>query len=220
MRLRMSWFWIIPILLLSTFLGTVLLNTDALWFDEWITHFITNTGKIGADPTYFGATPVAEMPVCGDILSHDSHNMLHTICIAAIDNSWPPLFFLLMMLWDFLVGGIYYSDRILALFIGLIGISVTYRLAVELFDKKTGVVAVALLGTTIFYTFYMHEIRGYTLYATLPAVNGLLYWRLLKKSNCWSSHSVGICLEHRSDSLYALHWDCCCFWDWFVSYIG
>lgn len=191
MRVRLTWYWLIPILLLSTFLGSVLLTYDALWFDEWITHFITNTGAIGADPDYFGATPVTDMPVCQEFLSHESHSVLHTLCIAALDNSWPPLFFLMISLWDVLSGGIYYIDRILALLIGLVGVSLTYRLGDDLFDKKTGIIAATLLGTTVFFTFYMHEIRGYTLYATIPALNALLYWQLLKNRDAGRATAWG-----------------------------
>lgn len=180
MRLRITWVWLIPVLLLTTFLGSFLLTYDALWFDEWITGFISNTGQFGADPDYFGLTTVTNMPVCKNILSHDYHSVLHTICIGAIDNSWPPLFFLLIMLWDFLIGSSYFLNRTLALFTGLVGVSITYRMAGDMFDKKTGLISALLLGTTVFFTFYLHEIRGYTLYVTLPALNGWLYWRLLK----------------------------------------
>ncbi|MEO1287451.1 MAG: glycosyltransferase family 39 protein [Chloroflexota bacterium] len=180
MRLRFAWMWLIPILLLTTFLGTVLITYDAIWFDEWITYFITNTGQIGEDPNFYGATTVAEMPICQDFLSHEYHSVAHTLCITALDNSWPPLFFLLLMLWDALVGGVVFVDRTLALFIGLTSVSVTYRMASSMTDKKTGIIASALLGTTVFFTFYLHEVRGYTLYVLMPALNGWLYWRLLK----------------------------------------
>ncbi|MGJ3240393.1 MAG: glycosyltransferase family 39 protein [Anaerolineae bacterium] len=173
-----SWMWLVPILLLATLLGSWLLTYDAIWFDEWITYFMSNTGRIGADTELYGVTTVEQMPVCQDVLSHQEHTILHTLCIVAIDNSWPPLFFLLLMGWDVLVGGVLYVDRIFALFIGLLGISLTYRMASVMISRRVGLIASLLLGTLVFYTFYMHEVRGYTLYATLPALNGWLYWRL------------------------------------------
>jgi len=195
MRIRFSWMWVVPVLLLTTFLGSVLLTYDAIWFDEWITYFITNTGRIGADPDLFGATAVSQMPICQDILSPDYHSILHTICITAIDNSWPPLFFLVLMAWDALVGGVYFVDRILALLIGLLAVSVTYRMASLLQDRKTGLIAALLLGTTVFFTFYMHEVRGYTLYVLMPAINGLLYWKLLKTPNIGRATRYGFALS-------------------------
>ncbi len=121
MRLRLHWTWLVPVLLLTTFLGSLLLTYDALWFDEWITHFITNTGKMGFDDEFYGASTVTGT-IC-EALGNSTHTPLHILCLAAIDNSWPPLFFALVRLWSFVSGGVYYIDRSLALFIGLIGIS-------------------------------------------------------------------------------------------------
>lgn len=193
MRLRLHWAWLVPVLLLTTFLGALLLTYDALWFDEWITHFITNTGKMGFDGDFYDASTVTGT-LC-EALGDTNHTPLHTLCLAAIDNSWPPLFFGLVSLWSLISGGVYYIDRTLALFIGLIGISMTYRMASDMVDKKTGFISALLLGTTIFFTFYSHEIRGYTLYAMLPAVNGWLYWRLLKKPNAGRAVRWGFALS-------------------------
>lgn len=195
MQSRLSWAWVVPILLITTFLGSALLTYDAIWFDEWITYFITNTGRIGEDPNLYGITTVEEMPICQDFLSYDSHTVLHTLCITAIDNSWPPLFFLLLMLWDTLVGGVYFVDRIIALFIGLLSLSVTYRMARSMTDEKTGLIATLLLGTTVFFTFYLHEMRGYTLYVLMPALNGWLYWRLLKNVSAGRATRYGFALS-------------------------
>ena len=193
MRLRFHWAWLVPVLLLTTFLGSLLLTYDALWFDEWITHFITNTGRMGFEEDFYGASTVTGT-IC-EALGDRTHTPLHTLCLAAIDNSWPPLFFILISLWSFVSGGVYYIDRALALFIGLIGISMTYRMSSDMVNKKTGIIASLLLGTTIFFTFYLHEIRGYTLYATLPALNGWLYWRLLKNQKASRAMRWGFALS-------------------------
>lgn len=165
-----KWLWLIPILLLTTFLGSVLLTHDALWFDEWITYFITGTGAV--DITTTQGTICEDIPIEG-------YTVAHMLCVAAMDNSWPPLFFALLMGWEWISGSSYFIDRILALFIGLLAVSSTYRMGRSLFDHKTGLIAALLLGTTVFFTFYLHEIRGYTLYVFFPALSGLLYWRLL-----------------------------------------
>jgi hypothetical protein len=165
-----KWLWLIPILLLTTFLGSALLTYDALWFDEWITYFITGTGAVDITTT--------QGTICENIPG-ERHTIIHMICIAAIDNSWPPLFFGLLMGWEWVSAGNYFIDRILALFIGLLAVSASYRMGRSLFDHKTGLIAALLLATTAFFTFYLHEIRGYTLYVFLPALNGWLYWRLL-----------------------------------------
>ena len=72
------------------------------------------------------------------------------------------------------------SDRALALFVGLLATAITYRLGKKLFDNhQAGLIAALLLGTSAFFIFYTHEVRGYTLYVLFPALNGWLYWRLL-----------------------------------------
>jgi hypothetical protein len=196
MHLRLHWAWLLPVLLLSSYLGLTLINYDALWFDEWITLFLTGTGK-------FESSHV-EGTICESIVAGEVHSFAQTLCLSAIDNSWPPLYFGLQMAWDWATGGFVsmqqtcqaqsvaelcinqlvqarnFIDRCLALFFGLLAIATTYRLGRSLFNIKTGLIAAVLLGTSVFFTFYMHEIRGYTLYVFMAALNGLLYWYWLK----------------------------------------
>jgi hypothetical protein len=172
MTLRFHWGWLIAVLLLSAYLSLTLINYDALWFDEWITLFLTGTGNFEGSHL--------EGTICEDLVPGDVHSFAQTLCLSAIDNSWPPLYFSLQMAWDSLSQGNYFIDRCLALFFGLLGIATTYRLGRSLFNIKTGLIGALLLGTSVFFTFYMHEIRGYTLYVLMAALNGLLYWYWLK----------------------------------------
>jgi len=148
---RLRWLWMLPVLLLTTALAASQLNVDAIWFDEWITYYISGGGD-------FEPRPLPDL-----------------IRLAAEDNSWPPAFFLLLAGWDKVSGGVYYLDRILALFIGLLTVSLIYRLGRQLFSNSTGLVAALLLGTLAFFLFYMHEIRGYTLYVFFPTLSAWLY---------------------------------------------
>lgn len=169
---RNQWIWMIPVLLLVMALGTIHLTDDAIWFDEWITYFITGTGELGDRTT-------ADTPLCGEVAIFQSAP-LDMICLAAIDNSWPPAFFILLGIWDKVVSfGVLLSDRVLALFIGLLAVSITYRFGKKLFNHQVGLMAALLLGTSAFFVYYLHEVRGYTLYVLFPALNGWLYWRLL-----------------------------------------
>jgi hypothetical protein len=169
---RNQWVWMIPVLLLVAALGTAHLADDAIWFDEWITYFITGTGNLH-DRTTVG------MPLCGESPIFQTPP-LDMLCLAAIDNSWPPAFFAVLWLWDKVVSfGALLSDRTLALLIGLIAVAITYRLGKKLFNPQAGLIAALLLGTSAFFVHYLHEVRGYTLYVLFPALNGYLYWRLL-----------------------------------------
>jgi hypothetical protein len=169
---RNQWLWMIPVLLLVMALGAQHLADDAIWFDEWITYFITGTGDLQERTT-------AGMPLCGESPIFQSAP-LDVLCLAAIDNSWPPAFFLLLWLWDKVVSfGALLSDRTLALLIGVMAVAITYRFGRKLFNHQAGIIAALLLGTSAFFVYYLHEVRGYTLYVLFPALSGWLYWRLL-----------------------------------------
>ncbi|MDQ7027214.1 MAG: glycosyltransferase family 39 protein [Anaerolineae bacterium] len=169
---KQQWIWMIPVLLLVMVLGTIHLTDDAIWFDEWITYFITGTG--GLDER-----SVEGLPLCGEVVIFQTAP-LDMVCLAAIDNSWPPAFFILLGLWDKVVSfGVLLSDRALALFIGLLSVAITYRFGKKLFNHQVGLMAALLLGTSALFVYYLHEVRGYTLYVLFPALNGWLYWRLL-----------------------------------------
>ena len=73
------WHWLLPILLLSALLATQHLADDAIWFDEWITYFITGTGEI--------TDQSRELPPCSEIPAANLAP-LDTLCLSAIDNSW------------------------------------------------------------------------------------------------------------------------------------
>ena len=81
---RQHWLWLIPILLLTVVLSAPHLNEDAIWFDEWITYFISGTGQ-------FDVPQVANTP-CADIPGTE-FSPIAMLCVTAIDNSWPPAFF-------------------------------------------------------------------------------------------------------------------------------
>lgn len=160
----------LSILLLSCYLGAQHLTDDAIWFDEWITYFISGTGAF--ESPALGNTPCAE--IVGDGIPP-----LDTLCLAAIDNSWPPAFFLLLKAWDFISNGITFTDRILALFIGMLAVAVMYRMGKRMFSPSGGLIAAALLASSAFFVYYTHEVRGYTLYVLMPALAGYFYWLML-----------------------------------------
>jgi hypothetical protein len=169
---RNQWVWMIPVLLLVAALGAAHLADDAIWFDEWITYFITGTGNLHDRTT-------ANTPLCGDSPIFQTPP-LDMLCLAAIDNSWPPAFFAVLWIWDKVVSfGALLSDRTLALLIGLIAVAITYQLGKKLFNPQAGLIAAIILGTSAFFVHYLHEVRGYTLYVLFSALNGYLYWRLL-----------------------------------------
>lgn len=97
----------------------------------------------------------------------------------------PPLYFLLL-------GGLgrFTGDSVLALrwpsaLFSAIGLAATYGLGKRMFDRRTGIIALILLGTTSFFVYYAREARMYSLLMALAAVATWFYVRWRSKSSVW-----------------------------------
>jgi len=97
----------------------------------------------------------------------------------------PPLYFLLLGSLDRFA-----SDSVLALrwpsaLFSMIGLAATYALGKHLFDRRTGIIALILLGTASFFVYYAREARMYSLLMALAALATLLYVRWRTKPSVW-----------------------------------
>ncbi len=97
----------------------------------------------------------------------------------------PPLYFLLL-------GGLghFAGDSVLALrwpsaLFSMIGLAATYALGKHLFDRRTGIIALILLGTASFFVYYAREARMYSLLMALTALATLFYVRWRTKPSLW-----------------------------------
>lgn len=143
---------LIPVLWLATWLAARMLNYDAIWVDEFLTYRITGTGAFPA------------------------HSILETLRLSVVDSSWwPPAYFLMLQAHEWLLGSHLFLDRLSALFIGLFGICFVFQLGTRLKNAQTGLYSAALLGLSAFYIFYMHELRGYSLFITMTTLHALVY---------------------------------------------
>ena len=72
-----------------------------------------------------------------------------------------------------------FAIRLLSLFFGLIGSAATYAVGKRLFDRATGLIALAVLGASGFFIYYTREARMYTLLLALAALSTWVYllWR-------------------------------------------
>lgn len=144
---------LICILLLATTLGAVQLTRDAFWYDEILSYYFLGAGQFG---------PFLQ-PL--DFLER----------LILLDR-WPPLYYTSLGGWSALTGWNEFTGRVLALYYGLLAMAVTYRLATDVAGQRTGIIATLMLGTSAFYVYYLHEMRGYTLY-TLTVLLSLLTYR-------------------------------------------
>lgn len=150
------WVLIIPILLLAVWVATPQFSATSLWYDEILTHFMSTTS-----------------------IYDDSPRLINVLLRTAVDRAWPPGFYLVMLGWETLFGGTLFADRAIALMLGLLAISMVYQLGRTLFNPQIGLIGALLLTTSAFFAFYLHEMRGYTMYVFVVAWASWLYWLLM-----------------------------------------
>jgi hypothetical protein len=150
--------FLIPLLLLTFWLGARALNTQAIWYDEYWSLYDAG-----------GAFNGPRSPV--DVLNG-----------LAERNPWQaPGFFLALNRWGELTGWSVLAARSMALFIGLIAVALAYRLGRDLFRSPLiGLGTAVALATSAFFVAYLHELRGYTLLALFSILSVWSYWRVTR----------------------------------------
>src|SRR6186713_1922280 len=120
---RLLWLWVVPILLLTAILTARLLDSTAIWVDEYWTY---RTG----DGAYFGpATP---------------HSIIDGIIV---EDPWTvPAYFFLFNMWAGLVGWAPFAHRALSLLAGMLAVAWTYRLGRDVGGHRAGLGAALALG--------------------------------------------------------------------------
>ncbi len=153
------WLAVIPLLLLSAWLGARSLNLDALWIDE--IYSIYESG--GA---YFG--PLSPLDIAFRV---------------SASSTWPPIYNFTLAGWGAVAGWSPFAGRALSWLFGLLSIAMIYRLAREMQPQKPqfALFAAVFMSGSAFYLYYLHELRGYTLHILIGCSAATLYWRALKK---------------------------------------
>ncbi len=140
-RQSMQWLIVIPILLLVFWLGLSRMLTDALWWDEILTHIYSGTGGLESQSIF-------------DILYETATN----------DRAWPPLYYLFNYAWSQFSGNSLLSGHLLSAYFGLLAVALTYRFGKELIGSTGGLFAALLVGTSGLFVYFLHETRAYTMY--------------------------------------------------------
>ena len=154
---RVAYGWLVPVLLLSFWLGVRSLDSDAIWLDEYFSIYDSGAGPYGPLTPAQIWTRVAER------------------------NPWhAPGFFIALSGWGRLVGYEPAPLRAFSLLLGVLTIATTYQLGRTLVSRRVGLYAAALLATSAFFIYYEHEIRMYTLIAFMTVATLLVYFRLLR----------------------------------------
>lgn len=142
------------ILLLMTWAGARGLNADGLWSDEWYSMLTSGSDHFGPP----------QSPL-------DIWNRL------AREDPWQtPGYFMLLAPWGQLVGWTEYAARASSLLLGALAVACIYRLGARLSGSRgVGLGAAVALAGSAWMIHYLHELRGYSLYAFLTAALFVLY---------------------------------------------
>ncbi len=146
--------WLTIVLLLAFAFGANGLNSEPIWADEL--YSLTNMGVF--------SPPYSPEQIINSITTYSSDHV--------------PLYYLLGAAWAQLVGWTQVAMRMFSVLSGVLMIAWLYRLATEVFCRRTGLIAVLLMSTSAYVIVFFHDIRMYTMLLMLFAMQAWFYWRI------------------------------------------
>ncbi len=155
-KFKAHWLWMIPVLLLTMWMTSRHLLTDTYWFDE-----LTNLWKMGIPP-------------------YPPANLLDIVTNVGVTR-WPPAYNFVLLPWGALAGWSEFSTRTLSLFMGVLSVASMYQFGKTLVSRQVGFIGAVLLGTSVFFLFYAHEVRGYIQYLMLSIIVMTIYAKHSKR---------------------------------------
>ncbi|GAB4562674.1 MAG: hypothetical protein Kow0047_10960 [Anaerolineae bacterium] len=155
--------------------------------------------RLGAESLWYDETVsayLASEPVT-DLVAHTARD-IH-----------PPLYYLLLHLWVSAVGRSEYALAFFSAFWSLILLALTYRLALDLFDRHSAAIALLLASVAPFHVWYAQEVRMYTLGAAL-AMSSLWalarYWSLSRRGAARGRRWLALWTVSAAAGLYTLYY--------------
>lgn len=158
-RAHLHWAWLVPLILLMTFIVGGRLDVDGLWYDEVFT--MRNAGGAG-----YG--PLSPFGIYETIQADDPYQAI----------GYP----MTVALWGSLVGWSEFASRVSSLLFTLIGLALTFRLGKDVTKSSwVGVVSALIFGLSTFTIHYSHELRAFTYVTIFSSMTVWAYWRILTK---------------------------------------
>lgn len=148
--------WLTVVLLLAFAFGASGLNSEPIWADEL--YSLTNMGVF--------SPPYSPQQIIDSITTYSADHV--------------PLYYLLGSAWARMVGWTQVAMRMFSLLCGVLLIAWQYRLASDVFCRRTGLIAALLMTTSAYVIIFFHDIRMYTLLLMLFAAHACLYWRIAR----------------------------------------
>jgi hypothetical protein len=150
------WPLLIPALLVIFWLGGRALTTNAIWLDE--TWSLYNAG--GAQ---YG--PLSPVEIIQRVSTQDPRN-------AAL------VYHLLLAGWGALVGWSAFAVRASSLLCGALALAWTYRLGRVMLSPLAGLSAAILMGASVLFVYFQHELRTYMLATACVPFTLWGYWQI------------------------------------------
>jgi mannosyltransferase len=103
--------------------------------------------------------------------------------ILEIQDTHPPLYYFLLHFWIMLLGTSEAATRSLSCLCGVLSVILTFKLAKDLFDFKTGAISALFIALSQFQIYYSQETRMYTLLGFGAVLSMFCFMRCITKFN-------------------------------------
>ncbi len=172
------------ILMVLIFIGTILrfykIDFQSPWIDEIFT--LTNTGK--------------------------EKSFKEIYCFLKENDPHPPLYYYIIHIVNLFFDNTSLVARAVSAVFGVAGLFAIYYLAKELFNKKVGIIAVALLAINYFHIYYSQEARMYSMLFLTTTLSFYFLIKFIKKpglkSAFWHSLFAALMIYTHFFALFAL----------------
>ena len=112
-----------------------------------------------------------------EIASFPTSEVLHEL---VINDVHPPLYYFIVHFWIKLFGDSEWSVRFISVLFGVLAIPLIFLVALQLFDRITGLFAAALLAVSQFHIGFSQEARMYALLVSLTLLSFYFFLKLLE----------------------------------------
>jgi 4-amino-4-deoxy-L-arabinose transferase-like glycosyltransferase len=144
------------------------LQDDSLWMDEGYSAWLVRDEMTAPESPR-------------DLLRYVRDSFVNSFERLRLDVH-PPLYYLSLDAWTLLSGTSEFSLRFFSALMAFLALAATYAFGANAFNRRAGLMALLLLGTSGFFIYYSREARSYGLYMALASLSSLAYWRFYQKA--------------------------------------
>ena len=100
-----------------------------------------------------------------------------------LQDTSPPLYYILMHYWIRLFGESEFSIRLPSLLFGILAIIMIYRLGSAIFDREAALIGSLLLGLSVFHLAHSQDARSYSLAVLMSLASMYYFLRVLVRQD-------------------------------------